>query len=154
MGNLGPRVSKVLDLIVAGRKNREIAEELQMVYRTVKLHCNRLYLRYGVGGGDAELKRIKLAVKVFYERNPERVPFSDGDRAGMLGQTSATVFAAQRLAAEEFNAQIYWKGVRARQSRKSNHHHSQPELLNHRVGNGDAVLRYPVEHNQPDCVVE
>lgn len=57
-----PREQQILQLLLDGADNLEIANELHMARRTVKAHFNRLFLRYGIRGG---IKRVKLAVMVY-----------------------------------------------------------------------------------------
>ena len=63
-GGLGPRAQQVIELLLKGCDNAEIARELKMSRRTVKAHFNRLFLRFGINGG---IKRVKLAT-LFYRR--------------------------------------------------------------------------------------
>jgi DNA-binding NarL/FixJ family response regulator len=57
-----PRDGEVLDLLVQGCSNKEIAEELKISPRTVKQHLRTLFLRAGIRNGR---KRVKLATAVF-----------------------------------------------------------------------------------------
>ena len=59
---LGPRERRVVDLLLLGCDNAEIARELNMAHRTVKAHFNRLFLRFGITGG---IKRVKLATLLY-----------------------------------------------------------------------------------------
>ena len=59
---LGGRERQVVDLLLQGCDNSEIAEELNMAVRTVKAHFNRLFLRFGITGG---IKRVKLAILLY-----------------------------------------------------------------------------------------
>ena len=59
---LGPREQQVLELLLQGCDNAEIANQLKMALRTVKAHLNRLFLRFGIRGG---IKRVKLATLVY-----------------------------------------------------------------------------------------
>ena len=43
---LGPREEQVVELLLQGCDNAEIASQLKMARRTVKAHFNRLFLRY------------------------------------------------------------------------------------------------------------
>jgi DNA-binding NarL/FixJ family response regulator len=61
---LGPREQQVVELLLQGCENAEIARELKMAPRTVKAHFNRLFLRFGISCG---IKRVKLAT-LFYRR--------------------------------------------------------------------------------------
>ena len=63
-GRLGPRAQQVIELLLEGCDNAEIARELKMSRRTVKAHFNRLFLRFGINSG---IKRVKLAT-LFYRR--------------------------------------------------------------------------------------
>src|ERR1700751_6016605 len=55
---LGPRERQVIELLLQGCDNAEIASQLKMARRTVKAHFNRLFLRFGITDG---IKRVKLA---------------------------------------------------------------------------------------------
>jgi DNA-binding NarL/FixJ family response regulator len=57
-----PRDQQVLDLLVQGCSNKEIAKELNISARTVKQHLRTLFLRAGIREGR---KRVKLATAVF-----------------------------------------------------------------------------------------
>lgn len=59
---LGPREQPVVDLLLQGCSNQEIADELHMAKRTVKAHINRLFVRFGIKGG---IKRVQLAVLLY-----------------------------------------------------------------------------------------
>jgi len=52
---LGPREQQIVELLLQGCDNAEIARQLNMARRTVKAHFNRLFLRYGISGG---IKRV------------------------------------------------------------------------------------------------
>ena len=55
---ISPREQQVVDLLLQGCENSEIAEQLKMTRRTVKGHFNRLFMRFGITDG---IKRVKLA---------------------------------------------------------------------------------------------
>jgi DNA-binding NarL/FixJ family response regulator len=57
-----PRDHQVLDLLVQGCSNKEIATELNISPRTVKQHLRTLFLRAGIKEGR---KRVKLATALF-----------------------------------------------------------------------------------------
>lgn len=59
---LGPRERQIVDLLLQGADNAEIAAELKMARRTVKAHFNRLFLRFGITNG---IKRVKLAILLY-----------------------------------------------------------------------------------------
>ena len=61
---LGPREEQIAELLLQGCDNAEIALQLKMARKTVKVHFNRLYLRFGIHDG---IKRVKLAM-VLYRR--------------------------------------------------------------------------------------
>ena len=56
---LSPRERQIVDLLLQGCENNEIAKELNIARRTVKAHFNRLFLRFGIADG---IKRVKLAI--------------------------------------------------------------------------------------------
>lgn len=57
-----PRDAQVLNLLVQGCSNKEIAEQLHISPRTVKQHLRTLFLRAGITQGR---KRVKLATAIF-----------------------------------------------------------------------------------------
>ena len=59
---LGARQQQIVDLLLQGCSNAEIAEDLTMNRRTVKAHFNRLFLRFGITDG---IKRVKLATLLY-----------------------------------------------------------------------------------------
>jgi DNA-binding NarL/FixJ family response regulator len=59
---LGPREQQIVELLLQGADNAEIASQLKMARRTVKAHFNRLFLRFGITGG---IKRVKLATLLY-----------------------------------------------------------------------------------------
>jgi DNA-binding NarL/FixJ family response regulator len=61
---LGRREQQLIDLLLQGCDNSEIARDLHIAERTVKAHFNRLFSRFGIQGG---IKRVKLAT-MFYRR--------------------------------------------------------------------------------------
>jgi DNA-binding NarL/FixJ family response regulator len=58
---LGPREQQIVDLLLQGCDNAEIATQLNMARRTEKAHINRLFLRFGITGG---IKRVNLATQL------------------------------------------------------------------------------------------
>ena len=70
---LAPRERQIVDLLLQGCDNEDIAKQLKMARRTVKAHFNRLFLRFGIQGG---IKRVKLAT-LLYRRQCVQM---DGDR--------------------------------------------------------------------------
>jgi DNA-binding NarL/FixJ family response regulator len=59
---LGPRERQIIELLLQGCDNSEIAHDLKIAERTVKAHFNRLFLRFGIKGG---IKRVKLATLLY-----------------------------------------------------------------------------------------
>jgi DNA-binding NarL/FixJ family response regulator len=59
---LGPREKQIVELLLQGCDNAEIAKQLKMARRTVKAHFNRLFLRFGITDG---IKRVKLATLLY-----------------------------------------------------------------------------------------
>jgi two-component system response regulator FixJ len=57
-----PRDQQVLNLLVQGCSNKEIAGQLNISPRTVKQHLRTLFLRAGIREGR---KRVKLAIAVY-----------------------------------------------------------------------------------------
>lgn len=59
---LSPREQQIIELLLLGCGNAEIARELKIAGRTVKAHFNRLFLRFGLNDG---IKRVKLATMMY-----------------------------------------------------------------------------------------
>ena len=59
------REAQVLELLLDGASNVEIAKQTGMKLRTVKAHMSRMFRRHGIQGG---IKRVKLAAKITAER--------------------------------------------------------------------------------------
>jgi hypothetical protein len=62
LNRLGMRERQIVDLLLQGCDNSEIALKLNMAERTVKAHFNRLFLRFGIRDG---IKRVKLATLLY-----------------------------------------------------------------------------------------
>ncbi len=62
------RDEQVLQLLVEGCSNKEIAQQLKISPRTVKQHLRTLFLRAGIKDGR---KRVKLATAVFQREQGE-----------------------------------------------------------------------------------
>jgi DNA-binding NarL/FixJ family response regulator len=63
-----PRDHEVLNLLVQGCSNKEIAGQLNISPRTVKQHLRTLFLRAGIREGR---KRVKLAIAMFSREGAE-----------------------------------------------------------------------------------
>jgi DNA-binding NarL/FixJ family response regulator len=59
---LRPREQQIVELLLQGCNNAEIAAQLKMARRTVKAHFNRLFRCFGITGG---IKRVKLATLLY-----------------------------------------------------------------------------------------
>jgi len=80
---LEPLDEQIVDLLLQGCDNPEIAKQLNMPERTVKARFNRMFLRFGITSG---IKRVKLAT-VLYRRQlrlrskkSEQAPPADRER--------------------------------------------------------------------------
>ena len=62
ISQMGPREQQIVELLLQGCDNSEIARDLNIAERTVKAHFNRLFLRFGIKGG---IKRVKLATLLY-----------------------------------------------------------------------------------------
>jgi DNA-binding NarL/FixJ family response regulator len=62
------RDQQVLELLVQGCSNKEIASSLNISPRTVKQHLRTLFLRAGITEGR---KRVKLATAMFLKEKAE-----------------------------------------------------------------------------------
>ena len=69
-----PRDRQVLQLLVQGCSNKEIAAQLDISPRTVKQHLRTLFLRAGIKEGR---KRVRLATAMFQKEQMEIMPPRD-----------------------------------------------------------------------------
>lgn len=69
------RDEQVLDLLVQGCSNKEIAEQLAISPRTVKQHLRTLFLRAGIREGR---KRVKLATAMYEKGQRELCNHANG----------------------------------------------------------------------------
>jgi DNA-binding NarL/FixJ family response regulator len=60
--HLRPREQQIVELLLQGCDNDEIARQLNIARRTVKAHFHRLFLRFGITSG---IKRVKLATLLY-----------------------------------------------------------------------------------------
>ena len=63
-----PRDHQVLQLLMQGCSNKEIAAQLSISPRTVKQHLRTLFLRAGIRDGR---KRVKLATAMFLKEEAQ-----------------------------------------------------------------------------------
>ena len=59
---LRPQEQKIINLLLQGYENSEIARDLKIAERTVKAHFSRMFRRFGIRGG---IKRVKLATLLY-----------------------------------------------------------------------------------------
>src|SRR5690349_10172808 len=83
---LGQREQQIVELLLQGCDNDEIARQLKMARRTVKAHFNRLFLRFGITSG---IKRVKLATLLYrrqlcLEGNVTESEYPASERAELL----------------------------------------------------------------------
>ena len=62
LAQLTRREQQVVNLLLEGCENIDIARQLGIAHRTVKACFNRLYLRFGITSG---IKRVKLATLLY-----------------------------------------------------------------------------------------
>ena len=81
---LTPLERRIVDLLLQGCENGEIAKELGMARRTVKAHFNRMFMKAGLSQFTG-IKRVKLAVMLLREQK---------ETEAEVGIAAATVAAA------------------------------------------------------------
>jgi DNA-binding CsgD family transcriptional regulator len=79
---LSPREQQIVDLLLQGCGNEEIASQLKMPRRTIKAYFNRLFQRFGIRTG---IKRVKLATMLY-----RRQLWMDGSATETAPQPSAS----------------------------------------------------------------
>ena len=62
INQMGTRERQIVDLLLQGCDNSEIARDLNIAERTVKAYFNRLFVRFEIKGG---IKRVKLATLLY-----------------------------------------------------------------------------------------
>jgi DNA-binding NarL/FixJ family response regulator len=62
LAQVGQRERQIINLLLQGCDNSEIARDLHIAERTVKAHFNRLFVRFGIKDG---IKRVKLATMLY-----------------------------------------------------------------------------------------
>ncbi len=66
---LTKRERQVADLILCGCNNKEIAENLGITVRTVKMHKTNIYSIYHITSG---VKRVKLVAMLYKEKREKK----------------------------------------------------------------------------------
>jgi hypothetical protein len=66
----------IVNLLLEGCNNAEIAGHLRIAQRTVKAYFNRLFLRFGITSG---IKRVKLATFIYRSRLCSDMTFTGSD---------------------------------------------------------------------------
>ena len=94
---MGPRERQIMDLLLQGCDNSEIARDLNMAERTVKAYFNRLFVRFGIKGG---IKRVKLATLLY------RRQLWQEKRGSSADPTNANSIIIQRVAEGCKNSEI------------------------------------------------
>src|SRR6266852_8000815 len=87
---MGAREQQIVDLLLQGCDNGEIAGQLRIARRTVKAHFNRLFLRFGITSG---IKRVKLATFLYRSRLCSDMIFTGSD-AQLNGNTASSPSAS------------------------------------------------------------
>jgi DNA-binding CsgD family transcriptional regulator len=81
------REQQIIDLLLEGCENAEIAKRLTIALRTVKAYFNRLFLRFGITSG---IKRVKLATFLYRSRLDSAAIFTGAD-AELNGNTASSL---------------------------------------------------------------
>ena len=72
---LSLREVQMVELLLQGCENPEIARQLGIKERIVKYSFDKLYTRYGIAGG---VKRVKLAVLMYRQQRQSETPATLG----------------------------------------------------------------------------
>ena len=81
------REQQIVDLLLEGCENIEIARQLRIAQRTVKACFNRLFLRFGITSG---IKRVKLATLLYRNKLCSDVILTGSD-AQLKGNTASSL---------------------------------------------------------------
>src|SRR5438309_5369331 len=82
---LNRREQQIVNLLLEGCDNAEIAGQLRIAQRTVKAYFNRLFLRFGITSG---IKRVKLATFMYRSRLCSDVIFTGDAQLNGNSQSS------------------------------------------------------------------
>src|SRR6266567_5332988 len=80
------REQQIVNLLLEGCDNAEIAGQLRIAHRTVKAYFNRLFLRFGITSG---IKRVKLATFMYRSRLCSDMIFT-GSAAQLNGNSASS----------------------------------------------------------------
>lgn len=84
--SLTPREAQVLDLVVAGRLNKQIAADLGTVEKTVKVHRGRMMTKMGVRTVADLVRLVALADAALGALDPGPTTTTRGDAVRMLDE--------------------------------------------------------------------
>ena len=111
---LGPREQQIVDLLLQGCSNAEIAKIVGMNRRTVKAHFNRLFHKFGISSG---IKRVKLATLIYrrqlcLESNESELGTSGSKpSSNSLPKDSPTATSQKRLGITEYVVKNYLRTI-------------------------------------------
>lgn len=108
-----PRDRQVLELLVLGCNNKEVALQLAISPRTVKQHLRTLFLRAGIREGR---KRVKLATAMFEWKQRDSLAVTSGDSGGPASHQPAASRPDENQQNEER------PGVASRPGKELTHH--------------------------------
>jgi ATP/maltotriose-dependent transcriptional regulator MalT len=78
--------SQIVELLLQGCDNPEIARQLNIACRTVKAHFNRLFRRFGITSG---IKRVKLATLLYRRQTcPQMISMEHGSPVSVNSESS------------------------------------------------------------------
>ncbi|MGQ0601186.1 MAG: response regulator transcription factor [Anaerolineales bacterium] len=71
LANLTPRERQILQLVVAGKTNKEIADEIRISIKTVEFHLDHVYTKTGL---RSRLSTAMWAIRQGLQFEPEIIP--------------------------------------------------------------------------------
>lgn len=89
-----PKEQQTLDFLLSGVKIEDLHVAMECSKHGVKERLRQMYRKAGITSG---CKAIKLVTEEAYRRDPDLIPFIDGDRAQKLGERPAILAIQGKL---------------------------------------------------------
>src|SRR5690348_13583141 len=96
-----PKEQQTLDLLLFGVKMEDLHVAMQCSRHRVKERLRQMYRKAGITSG---CKAVKLVADEAYKRDPDLIPFIDGDRAQKLGERPAILAIQCKLHTERVHS--------------------------------------------------
>ena len=96
-----PKEQQTLDLLLSGVKMEDVHVVMKCTKHVVRERLRQMYRKAGITSG---CKAVKLVTDEAYRRDPDLIPFIDGDRAQKLGERPAILAIQGKLHIERVHS--------------------------------------------------